>query len=76
MAQFNIGPQEIEDLENAKELIGARGYQYSALEQHAIYDLYNRIYGTDKKPNGCPSCLTATIAGLRKALRLIDISEK
>jgi hypothetical protein len=76
MAQFNIDLAEIQDLENSRELIMARGQKYTALEQHVIYDLYNRIYGTEKQPNGCPSCLSATIAGLRKALRIIDLPEK
>lgn len=72
MAKFNIGESEKEDLLQQKEIINAKGYQYSYLEQLAIYGLYNRIFGTDKKPNGCPSCLNATLSGLRRALRMIE----
>lgn len=73
MAKFNIGESEKLDLLQQKELINARGYGYSHLEQLAIYDLYNRIFGTDKKPNGCPSCLSATLSGLRRALRMVEL---
>ena len=37
-----------------------------------IYAIYNEITGEDKKPNGCSSCLRATISQLRQAFELHD----
>lgn len=30
-----------------------------------IYEIYNRIYGTQKKPNGCGSCMRNTLKQIR-----------
>lgn len=76
MARFNIDDELKLHLMDAKDIILAKGYEYSTLEQHAIYGLYNRVYGTQKEPNGCPSCLSSTLAGLRRAIRFCETYKK
>ena len=43
-----------------------RNYLYvssrmSSIDTHKIYEIYNRLTGQSKKPNGCGSCLRNTI---------------
>jgi hypothetical protein len=69
---FTINPAEREDLLQNKDLISANSHQYNSVEQYALYNLYNRIYGTHKAPNGCSSCLRSTLQGLKKALQIVE----
>ena len=37
-----------------------------------LYGIYNQVTGENKRPNGCGSCLRATISQLRQAFELHD----
>lgn len=70
--QMTITETEKEDLLLYKDMIFVPNRAYTHLEQQALYNLYNRIYGTSKQPNGCGSCLRATLGGLKKALAKVE----
>jgi len=69
---MTITSVEEEDLLLYKDIIFVHNKSYTHLEQMALYNLYNRIYGTSKQPNGCGSCLRATLSGLKKALAQVE----
>jgi hypothetical protein len=69
---FNITETERTDLITNAGIIKSSARAYTALEQYTLYNLYNRIYGTNKAPNGCGSCLRSTISGLKKALQIAE----
>jgi len=41
-------------------------------EIQILYGIYNQVTGENKKPNGCGSCLRATISQLRQAFELYE----
>jgi hypothetical protein len=43
--------------------------RFTNLEQTKIYNLYNKITGENKQPNGCSACLNSTISRLKKEAR-------
>ena len=45
----------------ARENIMYYSVRLDTLTKQTIYDIYNRLTGEDKKPNGCGSCLRNTI---------------
>jgi hypothetical protein len=47
--------------------------RFTNLEQIKIYNLYNKITGENKQPNGCSACLNSTISRLKKEARLNGI---
>jgi len=54
-------------LENKKIILDiTTGYKPNELK--VLYDLHNRIYSTNKQPNGCGSCIRSVIISLQKAL--------
>ena len=54
-------------LENKKIILDiTTGYKPTELK--VLYDLHNRIYKTNKHPNGCGSCIRSVIISLQKAL--------
>jgi hypothetical protein len=54
-------------LENKKIILDiTTGYKPTELK--VLYDLHNRIYSTNKQPNGCGSCIRSVIISLQKAL--------
>ena len=72
MAQFNIDDQAKQDLLELKPLIQHQTRAYSSIEQDKLYALFNRIFGQNKTPNGCSSCLRSTLTSLKKALAIIE----
>lgn len=70
--EMTITATEREDLILYTQAILNPGRRFTNIEQGALYNLYNRIYGTTKVPNGCGACLRATLQGLKKALVQID----
>jgi hypothetical protein len=69
---MKITPTEREDLILYTQAILNPGRSFTNIEQGALYNLYNRIYGTRKIPNGCGACLRSTLAGLKKALEQVE----
>lgn len=54
-------------LDNKKIILDiTTGYKPNELK--VLYDLHNRIYSTNKQPNGCGSCIRSVIISLQKAL--------
>jgi hypothetical protein len=54
-------------IENKKIILDiTTGYKPNELK--VLYDLHNRIYKTNKQPNGCGSCIRSVIISLQKAL--------
>ena len=53
------------------DLITASSRLYSAEDIAKVYSLHNRILGSNKKPNGCPSCLRSTLRDLIKVLNTL-----
>jgi len=47
--------------------------RFTNLEQIKIYNLYNKITGENKQPNGCSACLNSTISRIKKEARLNGI---
>ena len=70
--QMTITATEREDLILYTQAILHPGRSFTTIEQRAFYNLYNRIYGTNKVPNGCAACLRSTLAGLKKALEQVE----
>ena len=54
-------------IENRKIILDIT-HGYNMLELKVLYDLHNRIYNTNKAPNGCGSCIRSVIISLQKAL--------
>ncbi len=69
-----LTPEQEELLANPKYKGIARSWTPSDLA--LAYDLYNRIFNTNKKDSGCPSCRRQVIFALQqeyqKALKLKD----
>jgi hypothetical protein len=54
-------------LENKKIILDiTHGYKMDELK--VLYDVHNRIYKTNKSPNGCGSCIRSVMISLQKAL--------
>jgi hypothetical protein len=70
--EMTIGQRERDELLIYADLITARNRAYNSAQAFAIYDLYNRIYGETKKPNGCGACLRTTLQHLRRALETLS----
>ena len=47
--------------------------RFTPAEQARIYNLYNKITGENKQPNGCGACLNNTTSRLKKEARLHGI---
>jgi hypothetical protein len=71
MKEMNITQIERDELMLYSDLIMGSNRAYTNLQTHSLYDLYNRIYGENKRPNGCGACLRSTLSHLRKALMSI-----
>lgn len=52
-----------EELEDIQSLMDRSGYNHS--QRVRIYDLYNRIYNTNKSPTSCGKCLIGKLKGIR-----------
>jgi hypothetical protein len=69
---MNIGQRERDELVLYADLIQARNRAYNPGQAFTLYDLYNRIYGETKRPNGCGACLRTTLQHLRRALETLS----
>ena len=56
-----------EELENIQSLMERQ--RYSHADRLQIYDLYNRIFNTQKHPTSCGKCVVNTLNGLRTTYR-------
>lgn len=54
-------------IDNKKIIIDIT-HGYNQRELKVLYELHNRIYNTNKVPNGCGSCVRSVIVSLQKAL--------
>lgn len=64
--------ETLHELVDIKILISTK-QRFTPLEQSKIYNLYNKITGENKQPNGCSVCLNNTITRLKKECRLNGI---
>jgi|Laugrespbdmm15sn_2_1035079.scaffolds.fasta_scaffold290347_1 CRISPR/Cas system CSM-associated protein Csm2 small subunit len=64
--------ETLHELVDIKILISTK-QRFTNLEQIKIYNLYNKITGENKQPNGCSACLNNTISRLKKEARLNGI---
>jgi hypothetical protein len=53
------------------DLITAKNRMYTAEDVSKIYDLHNSIFKSTKRPNGCPSCLRATLRELHGVIKAL-----
>jgi CRISPR/Cas system CSM-associated protein Csm2 small subunit len=60
--------ETLHELVDIKILISTK-QRFTNLEQIKIYNLYNKITGENKQPNGCSACLNSTISRLKKEAR-------
>jgi hypothetical protein len=65
-------PEILHELVDVHILITTK-QRFTNLEQIKIYNLYNKITGENKQPNGCSVCLNNTISRLKKEARLNGI---
>ena len=63
-----MDPQILHELVDINILITTK-QRFTNLEQIQIYNLYNKITGENKQPNGCSACLNNTISRLKKEAR-------
>ena len=63
-----VTPEDKELLIKNKKIILDITTGYKPAELKVLYDLHNRIYSTNKTPNGCGSCIRSVIVSLQKAL--------
>jgi len=69
---MEIAEQERLDLLELASIIRSNRATYTSIEQDKLYSLFNRIFAQKKQPNGCPSCLRATLTSLKKALQIVE----
>jgi len=60
--------QTLHELVDVKILISTK-QRFTKDEQIKIYNLYNKITGENKQPNGCSACLNSTLSRLKKEAR-------
>lgn len=53
-----------EELEQIQSLMERSGYNHSQRVQ--IYDLYNRVFNTNKSPTSCGKCIVGKLNSLRR----------
>jgi hypothetical protein len=54
-------------LENKKIILDIT-HGYKMYELKVLYDVHNRIYKTNRIPDGCGSCIRSVMISLQKAL--------
>ena len=69
---MDINQELIHELVDIQILISTK-QRFTKEEQVKIYNLYNKITGENKAPNGCPACLNSTISRLKKECRAYGI---
>jgi hypothetical protein len=67
----NITPELRDELLIFSDLITQHNRMYTAEDISKIYSLHNRILGSNKRPNGCPSCLRSTVRELSKVIKTL-----
>jgi hypothetical protein len=67
--KYEITPEQRTELLIFSDLLTAKNRMYSTEDVHKIYDLHNNILKSNKRPNGCPSCLRSTIRDLQGVLK-------
>ena len=71
MQNVTLTPELRDELLIFSDLITAKNRMYTAEDVQQIYSLHNRILGSNKRPNGCPSCLRSTIRELAKVIKTL-----
>jgi hypothetical protein len=67
--KYEITEEQKNELLIFSDLLTQKNRMYTNEDIYKIYDLHNNILKSNKRPNGCPSCLRSTIRDLQGILK-------